>query len=149
MHDLGVFVGHRPRSLAKLLKWDHVACAGNEVPNLLIRFGFPREKIPAVLEAIRTQLPAAKPASFEGLVLRDADILEQLGAIAVLRTVSKVGRDTRFVTFSDALQVLERSANELPGQLRLEPARRLAKPRVKALRDFLRAARSEADGSGM
>jgi len=147
MHDLGVFIGHRPESLSKLAKWDHVAYASQEVPKLLKRFGFPREKVPAVVEAIRTHTPSAKPTSCEGTMLRDADILEQLGAVTVLRTVSKVGRDTRFVTFADALALLAKNAKELPGQLRLKSARRLAKPRLKILREFLRAAQFEADGN--
>src|SRR5215469_6131970 len=147
MHDLGVFVGHRPESLVKLAKWDHVAYASKEVPKLLKRFGFPQEKTPAVVETIRTHLPSAKPTSFEGTLLRDADILEQLGAVTVLRTVSKVGRDTRFTTFADALAVLARNAKELPGQLKLKSARGLAKPRLKILREFLQAAQFEADGN--
>jgi uncharacterized protein len=147
MHDLGVFVGHRPESPAALAAWDHVAYAASHVPPILKQLGFPEGKIEAVIEAIRTHLPARKPTSFEGTVLRDADILEQLGAIAVLRTVSKVGRDTRFVRFADALQVLLRNVEELPAQLELPSARRLAEPRVEALKAFLAAVAAEADGS--
>ena len=84
-----------------------------------------------MIEAIRTHLPSAKPTSFEGTLLRDADILEQLGAVAVLRTVSKVGRDTRFVRYADAVRVLRRNVEQLPAQLELASARRLAAPRVK------------------
>jgi uncharacterized protein len=63
-----------------------------------------------------------------------------------LRTVSKVGRDTRFVLFSDAIKVLGKNARELPGKLQLESARRLAGTRVKALESFLQAAENEAGG---
>ena len=63
-------------------------------------------------------------------MLRDADLLEQLGAIAILRTVSKVGRDTRFVRHADAVRVLRRNVEQLPAQLQLASARRLAEPRV-------------------
>jgi uncharacterized protein len=80
-------------------------------------------------------------------LLRDADILEQLGAIAVLRTVSKVGRDTRFVRYADAVRILRRNAEELPAQLELASARRLACPRVETLKAFLAAAEAEADGN--
>jgi len=146
MHDLGVFIGHRPEDPQALAAWDNVAHALKETPALLTRFGFPREKIPAVLEAIRTHQPTARPTTFEGVLLRDADILEQLGAVSVLRTVSKVGRDTRFVLFSDALNVLRKNAGELPGKLQLDSARRLAELRVKALEAFLQAAEAEADG---
>jgi len=146
MHDLGVFVGHRPEDIAALAAWDHIAYAAREVPVLLQQFGFPTAKIPAAIEAIRTHLPSGNPTSFEGALLRDADLLEQLGAIGTLRTVSKVGRDTRFLRLSDPLRTLRRNVEELPAQLRLASARRLARPRVEILRAFLEAAEFEADG---
>jgi uncharacterized protein len=147
MHDLGVFVCHRPADVAALAAWDHVAYAAREVPPILKRIGFPEGKIAAVIEVIRTHLPSTKPTSFEGALLRDADILEQLGAIAVLRTVSKVGRDTRFVRYADAIRILRGNVEKLPPQLELASARRLAKPRVETLKAFLAAAEAEADGN--
>ena len=144
MHDLGVFIGHRPESPAALAAWDHVAYAASRVPPVLKQLGFPEGKIEAVIEAIRTHMPTRRPKSFEGTLLRDADILEQLGAVAVLRTVSKIGRDTRFVRYADALQVLRRNVEELPAQLELPSARRLAEPRVQALKTFLAATAAEA-----
>ena len=80
-------------------------------------------------------------------MLRDADILEQLGAVGILRTVSKVGRDTRFVRYADAVRVLRRNLEQLPAQLELASARRLAQPRVEFLKVFLAAAETEADGN--
>ena len=112
-------------------------------PELLKQFGFPAEKIPAVVEAIRTHQPQENPTSIEGVILRDADILEQLGAVTVLRTVCKIGRDTRFHTFPDALRVLRKNAEVLPGQLKLPVARKLAEPRLTVLRQFLEAAEAE------
>ena len=147
MHDLGVFIGHRPEEPAALAAWDHVAYAARQVPQILKQFGFPEDKTAAVIEVIRTHLPSAKPTSFEGTLLRDADILEQLGAVSVLRTVSKVGRDTRFVRYGDALRVLRRNVEQLPAQLELAAARRLAAPRVEILKAFLAAAEAEADGN--
>ncbi len=147
LHDLGVFIGHRPENPAALAAWDHVAYAVVKVPPILEECGFPAGKIPAAVEAIRTHLPSGKPTTFEGSLLRDADLLEQLGAIAVLRTVSKVGRDTRFVRYADALQVLHQSVERLPGLLELPAARNHAKPRIEALRAFLEAAQVEADGN--
>jgi uncharacterized protein len=75
--------------------------------------------------------------------LRDADLLEQLGAVGVLRTVSKVGRDTRFPTYEEALRVLKRNLEELPGLLSLSAARSLAMPRIASMRAFLEAAAAE------
>jgi uncharacterized protein len=144
LHDLGVFVGHRPEDLAALAAWDNVAYAAKAAPPLLQQFGFPPQKIPAVVEVIRTHQPSAKPTSYEGVLLRDADILEQLGAIGILRTVSKIGRDSRYVRFADALRLLQRNAEQLPGQLQLPSARRLAEPRLDLLNAFLAAAAAEA-----
>jgi uncharacterized protein len=146
LHDIGVFIGLRPEDPAQLAKWDNVAYALKEAPGLLQRFGFPAEKIPAVMEVIRTHLPSGKPTSFEGILLRDADILEQLGAVGILRTVSKIGRDTRFITFEDALRVLQRNAEELPPQLQLDSAHALAAPRLQILNAFLSAAKNENAG---
>lgn len=144
MHDLGVFIGHRPEDLTALAKWDSKAYAVERVPSLLKGLGFPNEKIPAVTEAIRAHLPADNPTTFEATILRDADILEQLGAVGILRTVSKIGRDTRFQTFPDALRMLQKSLETLPAQLRLPASRKLAEHRVRALKDFLAAAASES-----
>lgn len=146
LHDLGVFIGHRPEDMAALAAWDHVAYVASKGPPLLREFGFPVEKVAAVIEVIRGHLPSSKPTSFEGVVLRDADILEQLGAIGALRAICKVGRDTRFVRFSDALRALRRNVEDLPGRLELAAARQLAESRVKALKTFLAAAEAEADG---
>lgn len=144
LHDLGVFVGHRPEAPESLAQWDHVDYVLGRAPAVLAQVGFPSAKMPAVLDAIRTHQPADDPHSLEGVILRDADILEQLGAAGILRTVSKVGRDSRFLTFTDALRVLERNLTTLPGQLRLPPARDLAVPYVAILRAFLAQAQAEA-----
>jgi uncharacterized protein len=147
LHDLGVFVGHRPADPAALAAWDNVRYAMDKTPAILKQAGFPAGKIPAVVEVIRTHHPAQNPTCFEGVLLRDADILEQLGATAILRVVSKVGRDTRFSRFADALRVLRRNLETLPPQLRLASARRLAEKRVNSLRFFLAAAEAEAEGN--
>jgi uncharacterized protein len=143
LHDLGVFVGHRPEDPAELAAWDSVAYALKRTPDLLRQFSFPTAKISAVVEVIRTHQPQEDPATLEGLIVRDADILEQLGATGILRTAGKLGRDTRFRIFPDVLRVLQRNLDTLPGLLRLPESRWLAEPRVAALRSFLEAATRE------
>lgn len=143
LHDLGVFIGHRPERPDELARWDCVAYAMNQTPAILHRLGFTTEKIPSVVEVIRTHQPQEKPTTIEGVIVRDADILEQLGAVAILRTVAKIGRDTRFQTFPDALRVLQKNADTLVPELKLPTARELAEPRLRALQSFLVAARKE------
>ncbi len=144
LHDLGVFAGHRPEDPGELAHWDHVAYACSQAPDILHNAGFPEDKIPSVLAAIRQHQPGDEPETIEAIILRDADILEQLGAVGILRIVSKVGRDTRFPRFTDAVAVLQRNLDVLPGKLRLESARRLAAPRIAILRQFLEAVHDES-----
>jgi uncharacterized protein len=144
LHDLGVFAGHRPEDPGDLARWDPVAYACSRAPEILREAGFPETKIPAVLDAIREHQPKDDPRSIEATILRDADILEQLGAVGILRTVSKVGRDTRFPRFTDAVAALRRNLDELPGKIHLESTRRLAEPRLSVLRDFLQAVDDES-----
>ncbi len=146
MHDLGVFAGHRPRDPEELTRWDHIPYTLAHTRELLTKWGFPAAKLDRVLEAIRTHQPLDEPHEIEGILLRDADILEQLGAVGVLRAVAKIGRDTRYPTFSSVLPVLRRAADQLPGMLHLSHAQRLAKPRVEALRAFISAVENEAAG---
>lgn len=144
LHDLGVFIGHRPETPSALAHWDHVAYAVQKVPAILKGFGFPPEKISPVLDVIRTHQPHDEPESLEATIVRDADILEQLGCIGILRSVVKVGRDTRYSVFTDVLPVLERAVSELPGKLRLPSARALAESKIREMRSFLDALHQEA-----
>jgi uncharacterized protein len=144
MHDLGVFLGHRPADPAELARWDHVPYAIDRARELLPAWGFPPEKIDRLADVIRTHQPQDIPACTEAVIMRDADILEQLGAVGLLRAVAKIGRDTRFPTFSSVLPVLRKAVEVLPAQISLEQARRLAAPRVALLRSVIAALEMEA-----
>jgi uncharacterized protein len=144
MHDLGVFLGHRPQDPRELERWNHVPYTIERTLDLLAAWGFPAAKLDAVAEAIATHQPKDNPLQTEGLLLRDADILEQLGAVGVLRAVVKVGRDTRYPTYSSIIPVLSWAANELPSKLSSASARHIAAPRVQVLNTFLAAVTEEA-----
>ena len=144
LHDLGVFVGHRPEQPKALAHWNHVAYAVERAPAILGEVGFPPELIPPVLRAIETHQPRDTPESIEAAILRDADILEQLGAVGILRAIAKVGRDTRYATFTPAIAFLERNLQELPGAIRFSTTKALARPRISLLQAFLEEVRAEA-----
>jgi uncharacterized protein len=147
LHDLGVFIGHRPEEPTELARWDHVRYICERAPQILSDAGFPAEKVPAVIAAICEHQPKDEPTSIEATILRDADILEQLGGIGILRTVTKVGRDTRYSTFTDAIETLRKNLEFLPGKIHLETTKRLAASRIVALKSFLEAVDSEAAGA--
>jgi uncharacterized protein len=144
MHDLGVFQGHRPQDPEELANWDHVPYTIARSTELLRQWGFPNEKLDGVAEAIRTHQPKDEPVRMEAVILRDADMLEQLGAVGAMRALAKIGRDTRYPTFSSVMPVLERTVDQLPGQFRLTNSVGLATPRVEHLRSFIAAIKEEA-----
>ncbi len=144
LHDLGVFIGRRPEDPQQLAAWDNTVYAMEKAPGILAQVGFPEAKHAAIVEAIRTHQPASDPATIEGEILRDADILEQLGAIGIMRTVCKIGRDTRFTDFTAAAASLRKALAVLPGQLRLPSAQALAKERIALLESFLSGLEHEA-----
>lgn len=144
LHDLGVFTGHRPEDPQALAVWDNTSYAMAKAPQVLTDVGFPSAKHAAVVEAIRTHQPASAPKSLEGEILRDADILEQLGAVGIMRTVCKVGRDTRFPDFTSAAVSLRKALANLPAQIHLPATRALAQARIAALQAFLKSLDTEA-----
>lgn len=144
MHDLGVFLGHRPKDPEELARWDHVPYTVARTRELLARWGFPAEKLEGVAEAIRTHQPKDEPKAVEAILLHDADILEQLGAIGILRAVVKIGRDTRYDTFSSVTTVIRGALESLPQRLCLNISRDLAEERVNFLRFFIAEIEREA-----
>ena len=144
MHDLGVFIGHRPRDPEQLSRWDHVPYTIARSRDLLAEWGFPLEKLDAVAEAIGKHQAKDDPTTIEATLLRDADILEQLGAIGILRAVVKVGRDTRYANFSAVLPVLQHAIDDLANQTRLIRSKTMAQSRAEMLRSFLAAVHNEA-----
>jgi uncharacterized protein len=144
MHDLGVFLGHRPSDPQKLAHWDHVPYTIARTRELLTNWGFPAEKLDAVTAAIATHQPHQDPIAIEAVLLRDADILEQLGAVGALRAFAKVGRDTRYESFTSVILWLQHVLTALPPRLRLTQAKLLAASRVRTLQTFLSAVEAEA-----
>ncbi len=147
LHDLGVFIGHRPEDPVELSRWDNVAYAMKQAPAALLQAGFPTTKVAQVVEAIRTHQPHLSPSTIEGLILRDADILEQLGAIGIVRAAAKIGRDTRYPTFTDAATTLRKALAELPDKLHFDTAKTLAVPKIVLLEAFLQELDQEAHGA--
>lgn len=144
MHDLGVFLGHRPQNSEQLSRWDHVPYTIQRSRELLSDWGFPAEKLDAVAEAIRHHQSKDEPTSVEATLLRDADILEQLGAVGILRAAAKVGRDTRYPTFSSILPVLTSALENLSEKTQLTQTKVMAQSRLEMLRSFLVAIKNEA-----
>jgi uncharacterized protein len=61
--------------------------------------------------------------------------------------VAKIGRDTRYATFTDAAATLRKNLAELPPKLLLETAKTLAQPRIAMLAAFLHDLEWESHGA--
>lgn len=142
LHDIGVFEGHRPVDPDALAKWDNVAYACEVIPPLLNNWGFPAGKISSVIDAIKNHAANCSPNTPEAILLHDADLLELLGAVGIMRALSKVGRDTRYSTHGSAIEVLK-SAMQLPAQLLLPAAKVMAEQKVNVQQIFLSALTNE------
>jgi uncharacterized protein len=144
LHDLGVFTGHRPEEPELLVRWNHIPYTLSRAATILESIGFPDAKVESVLECILHHQHHDQPQTLESTILRDADILEQLGAIGIARTLCKIGRDTRFSTFTSAAAALQKALDTLPDRLKLPSSRILAEPRIEQHRAFLAALAAEA-----
>ena len=144
MHDLGVFLGHRPRDPEVLARWNHVPYTIATSCELLAGWGFPAKKLDAVAGAIATHQAHDNPTQVEALLVHDADILEQLGAIGALRALVKIGRDTRYSTYTSVMPVLRHAVHDFPQLLRLNNAKLLAAERVRVLKVLIAAIEAEA-----
>ncbi len=121
--------------------------------------GYPKDRIPAVGEAILTHsawLPF-ETASLEATVVRDADLLEATGALAIMRTFACAGAmnlplyspDDPFCAnrtpdrLSFALDYATTCMTQVPSLLRTATARSMADQRARFVREFLGVVRSE------
>jgi uncharacterized protein len=142
LHDIGVFEGHRPTDPIQLATWDNVAYACQIIPSLLQQWHFPAGKIASVIDAITQHTAHCQPKTPEAVLLHDADLLELLGGVGIMRALSKVGRDTRYPTHGSAVAVLK-NALKLPELLLLPQSKALARPRVELLQSFLSSLATE------
>ena len=85
-----------------------------------------------------------EPPAIEPVVLRDAEMLEQLGAAGILRAVARIGRDYRLPAFSSVLPVLRQAAEQLPPSLRLTSSREPAGRRLETSQAMMAAIEEEA-----
>jgi uncharacterized protein len=120
---------------------------------------YPRAKIAAVAEAIRTHSfsSSLSATSFEGAILRDADLLEATGVIGLMRTFASCGVYGRNLFHPDDPFCSKRSPNpasfgfdlfyarllKVPERLHTNTARRIAHSRHRSLQIFLESWKKE------
>jgi uncharacterized protein len=85
-----------------------------------------------VLECIREHHSSRSDMSSEAILLRDADVLDFLGVVGILRDFSKNPKDLR-----KAYETIKKRRERLPKTLSLKKSRELAEARLRQMDKFL------------
>jgi uncharacterized protein len=111
LHDVGVVINRKK----------HYAAGRNRAAEILQASGFPEDKIDAALHVLEThsRYGGPTPETTEAKVGQDADALEYIGAIGILRTVVRGLKD------------------EVEGTFHTRRAEELGRPRLEYMKSFL------------
>jgi uncharacterized protein len=132
LHDVGTFPGYAQHGLAP------GEVAAEAAKRILPGTGFPAEKVDVVVSIVRGHSLQTPPANVaEARILHDADMLDFLGAVGLVRLLATSGLEEWLPTPKRAIEVARQYADEFPGKLVLPTARRVAAKRVAETRAFL------------
>lgn len=141
IHDAGAFPAYRVEGVG------HAERSCQVATELLVAAGFPGERVPLVQEIIRGHMFDAEPgASREAVLFHDADTLDFMGAVGVMRMLSIVGLDDWTPDLPAAVGLIRRFSRELPGRLVTPAAREMGRVRQAEMEAFLAAVAGETDG---
>ncbi len=119
LHDWGAYAPWAQKGV------DHVVRSGQVADEYLTAHTCPPELKALILECIALHHKAGSDRSLEATLLRDADGLDFLGVIGVLRDFSKNPRDLRA-----AFEQVQKRRLNVPPMLHLARARTMAEKRI-------------------
>jgi len=127
--------------------------ASKKAQDVLLTMDFPAEKIPAICHAIETHSFSAglEPTTLEAKIIQDADRMESLGALGIMRTFYVSGRLKREPYDSNDLYAERRPLDDksfgldhfyvkllkLPNLLKTLPGKFIANKRAEFLHSFI------------
>lgn len=135
LHDWG---GYAPWAQPGV---DHAVRSGEVAQAFLAERGYHEDWIGAVEACITSHHQGDPNRPVEAVLLSDADALDFLGAVGVLRDFSKKPKALRA-----AYETTKKRRAKLPGQLCLERSRALAVERIKAMDELLARFEEETFG---
>lgn len=156
LHDLGRDIERKDPTI------DHAERSAEIAEEILRKVGFPTEKIPAVIYAIRVHRfsKGVTPTTLEAKILQDADRIDISGAIGIAATFAYGGAynyglynpDDPFATNRDfddnnySLDHFYTKLLHLPETMHTKIGREMAEKRTKFVRLFLREFKYEIEG---
>jgi uncharacterized protein len=133
LHDWGAYAPWAKSGV------DHTERSVQVAEAFLAERGFPDHLRAKVLECIAGHHATGSDMSVEAVLLRDADVLDFLGAVGIVRDFSKNPRDLR-----GAYETVMKRRATLPHTLHLERSKELATARLRQMDEFLEAFRADS-----
>lgn len=131
LHDIAEF---KPWAKAGV---DHSDVGADLAPKYLAKFGFPMEKAAAVQDAIRTHMYYRDPVSDEARYLHDADALEGLGAVGVMRYTAMIDASGKVANTNAVMKIVATNLAEIPDRLVTPAGNRRMPERRDEMRAFM------------
>lgn len=139
LHDTGKYPCYA------LSNVDHPLRSKGIAANILQKMSFNSSKLSKVLDAIESHMYYSEPGRCdEAVYLRDADILDNLGNIGLMRLFSLVGQDELIQTPEDAVERAKTFADALPNKAFTRNGQRLAVKRREEMLRFLAGLRRQS-----
>lgn len=132
LHDIGKYPGYA------LSNVDHVLRSKGLAANILKKYSFEQNKLSKVLEAIEFHMYYSEPqGSDEAIFLRDANILDSIGNIGIVKIFSLVGYDDLLESPDEAIARIQTFAEALPKKVHTKNGKRIALKRREEMMRFL------------
>jgi len=133
LHDIGAIEPFRIQGV------EHATRSVQVMEPLLKSFGLSDEKISKVREAILGHMYNAEliPEGLEAVLFHDADTLDFLGSIGLVRIVGLTDRHAWAPTLPGAIETLQGWTEELPRKLITQSAKVIAKKRIAELKGVM------------
>lgn len=115
--------------------------------DILSQIGFPKEKEEKVFRVIgeHTRYDTVPITCVEGEIIRDADGLEYIGAIGILRGIARGFKSQGYTgdLNGQAIPLLEKLITRVEGTFLTETGKRMAQERLRTLKNFVESLRGE------
>ncbi|MFQ5711262.1 MAG: HD domain-containing protein [Candidatus Geothermarchaeales archaeon] len=139
LHDIGVPLVGRRRHFEEGAK-----VAGEHLREL----GLPKDKVDQIVHAIQahSRFGGPEPETREAKILYDADILDYIGSIGIVRAVGRGLMDETYTgKVSEAPKLIEKLIKSSEGRFYTEEARRLGERRLQFTKEFLKKLKEELE----
>lgn len=130
LHDIGAIDPYKKEEM------EHSVRSVEIVEPLLASYGFPMQKWPKVKATILGHMYYAdRPTVDEAIIFHDADVLDFLGTIGIVRIASITERHRWAQDLPGAFSTLYQFKNELPHSLITNAAKKIAEQRIVEMQE--------------